>query len=174
MGEACGCWLFEPGTKYSGGHSNSWLQTSPSSSSNQISILASQTGLLAVWYPYSDPTRLDFIVISYGFEASVTEFLAMRLSTAAFIALAVRTAGLRVILDTDLGDDIDDTWALSALLQAQQREEGCYCCSWWWWMNEWIMSSWIWYVNVQMFSAFETSSCLIIRQGRYWSHLGQS
>lgn len=97
--------------------------------SNQISILASQTGLLAVWYPYSDPTRLDFIVISYGFEASVTEFLAMRLSTAAFIALAVRTAGLRVILDTDLGDDIDDTWALSALLQAQQREEGCYCCS---------------------------------------------
>ena len=86
--------------------------------SNQISILASQTGFLAVWYPYSDPTRLDFIVISYGFEASVTEFLAMRLSTAAFIALAVRTAGLRVILDTDLGDDIDDTWALSALLQA--------------------------------------------------------
>ena len=25
---------------------------------------------------------------------------------------------LRVVLDTDLGDDIDDTWALSALLQA--------------------------------------------------------
>lgn len=75
-------------------------------------------------FTYSDPTRLDFIVISYGIEVLVTNFLAMRLSTAAFIALAVRTAGLRVILDTDLGDDIDDTWALSALLQAQ-REEGC-------------------------------------------------
>lgn len=26
---------------------------------------------------------------------------------------------LRVVLDTDLGDDIDDTWALSLLLQAR-------------------------------------------------------
>ena len=67
------------------------------------------------------PTRLNSILISYDFEAVVTcghKLLIMRLSTAAFIALAVRTAGLRVILDTDLGDDIDDTWALSALLQA--------------------------------------------------------
>lgn len=32
--------------------------------------------------------------------------------------LVLAATGLRVVLDTDLGDDIDDTWALSALLQA--------------------------------------------------------
>lgn len=29
---------------------------------------------------------------------------------------------VRVVLDTDLGDDIDDTWALSALLQAMAAD----------------------------------------------------
>ncbi|CAK9008555.1 IU_nuc_hydro domain-containing protein [Durusdinium trenchii] len=36
--------------------------------------------------------------------------------------LVLAATGLRVVLDTDLGDDIDDTWALSALLQTPTVE----------------------------------------------------
>lgn len=36
-----------------------------------------------------------------------------------FPAVFTVAGSLRVVLDTDLGDDIDDTWALSLLLQAR-------------------------------------------------------
>ena len=43
---------------------------------------------------------------------------AVLFSTVTVFGAAHQIPTLRVVLDTDLGDDIDDTWALSALLQA--------------------------------------------------------
>ena len=40
-----------------------------------------------------------------------------RVAAWASLCLLACAAPLRVILDTDIGDDIDDAWALSALLQ---------------------------------------------------------
>ena len=43
-------------------------------------------------------------------------------ATWASLCVLAHAAPLRVILDTDIGDDIDDAWALSALLQDPRVE----------------------------------------------------